>query len=76
MNNKSILANKIKVFENISQNVVRFPKINIFSKLIKKSIEIVTIPKPEDSNINQANVGIILDEKLIFKILSENYSDV
>ena len=76
MNNKNILANKIRVFENISQNVVRFPKINIFSKLIKKSIEIVTIPKPEDSNINQANVGIILDEKLIFKILSENYSDV
>ena len=76
MNNKSILANKIKVFENISQNVVRFPKINIFSKLIKKSIEIVTIPKLKDPNINQANVGIILDEKLIFKILSENYSDV
>ena len=76
MNNKNLLENKIETFKHISQNVVTFPKNNIFSQLIKKSIEIVTVPKPEDSNSNQANVGIVLDEILIFKILSEHYTEV
>ena len=76
MNNKKLLEGKIEIYKHISQNVVTFPKNNIFSKLIKRSIEIVTVPKPEDLNTNQANVGIILDEKLIFKILSEHYTEV
>ena len=76
MNNKNILENKSEIFERISQNVVTFPKNNIFSNLIDKSIEIVVVPKLRDSNINQDNVGIILDEKLIFKILTENYKKV
>ena len=76
MNNKNLLEKKIETFKHISQNVVTFPKNNIFSQLIKKSIEIVTVPKPEDSNSNQANVGIVLDEILIFKILSEHYTEV
>ena len=76
MNNKNLLENKIEVFEHISQNVVSFPKSNIFSNLFNKSIEIVTVPKPKDIGTNQPNVGIVLDEILIFKILSEHYKEV
>ena len=76
MDNKNLLENKIESFDHISQNVVKFPKNNIFSTLINKSIEIVTVPKALDLSTNQANVGIVLDEILIFKILSKHYKDV
>ena len=76
MNNKNLLENKIKTFEHISQNVVNFTKKNIFTDLINKSIEIVTVPKPKKIKTNQENVGIILDEILIFKILSKYYKNV
>ena len=76
MNNKNLLEDKMKYVERISQNIVTLPKNNIFSNLINKSIEIVTVPKPKDKNINQVNVGIVLDEKLIFKILSKHYKEV
>jgi D-alanine-D-alanine ligase len=74
--NKNILEKKIDSFDLISQNVVTFPKNNIFHNKIEKSIEIVTVPKLEDHSINQANVGIIIDELLIYKILSEHYKKV
>ena len=76
MNNKNLLVEKIKTFKNIPQNAVSFPKNDIFSELIKKSIEIVTVPNPDNPNINQANVGIVLDEILIIKILSKHYTEV
>ena len=76
MDNKNLLNNKIESFNHISQNVVEFPKKNIFNNLINKSIEIVTVPKPGNASINQANVGIIIDESLIFKILSTHYKKV
>ena len=76
MNNKNLLETKIQQFEHISKNVVTFPKKNIFFNLINKSIEILIVPKPHDTNINQSNVGIILDELLIFKILSKHYQKV
>ena len=76
MENKNLLEDKIESFDHISQNVVKFPKNNIFSTLINKSIEIVTVPKALDLSTNQANVGIVLDETLIFKILSKHYKDV
>jgi len=76
MNNKNLLDNKTEFFDRISQNVVTFPKNIFFSNLINKSIEIVIVPKHKDKNINQKNVGIILDEKLILKILSKHYKDV
>jgi len=76
MNNKNQLQNKIKHCEHISQNVVLFPKKNILSNLINKKIEIVIVPKPKNASLNQLNVGIILDEVLIYKILSENYKEV
>ena len=76
MNNKNLLENKIEKFEGISQNIVNFPNSNIFTKLLSKSIEIVTVPKLKNSNINQANVGIVLNEMIIFKILSKHYKKV
>ena len=76
MNNKNLLENKIEKFESISQNVVNFPNNNIFTKLLSKSIEIVTVPKLKNPNINQANVGIVLNEMIIFKILSKHYKKV
>ena len=76
MNNKSLLEDKIVPFEDVFQNVVPFPKNNIFSNLINKSIEIVIVPKPKNPSTNQKNVGIILDEILIFKILSKHYKEV
>ena len=76
MSNKNLLENKIESFDHISQNVVEFPKKNIFTNLINKSIEIVIVPKHNEASDNQENVGIILDELLIFKILSEHYKEV
>jgi len=51
-------------------------KKNIFPNKINKTIEIVIVPKLADITANQKNVGIILDEKLILKILSKRYSNV
>ena len=48
-------------------------KKNIFPNKIDKTIEIVIVPKLADITANQKNVGIVLDEKLILKILSERY---
>jgi len=76
MNSKNFLENKTEPFDHISQNIVTFPKNNIFSNLISKSIEIVIVPKPKHVSINQTNVGIILDEVLIFRILSGYYKKV
>ena len=76
MNNKNLLEKKADSFKHIPQNVANFSKNNIYSNLIDKSIEIVIIPKPKDISINQMNVGIILDEILIFKILSKHYKKV
>jgi D-alanine-D-alanine ligase len=43
---------------------------------MNKSIEIVIVPKLADITANQLNVGIVLDEKLILKILSKRYKNV
>ena len=76
MTYKNLLENRIETFDHISQNVLPFIKKKNFLSLINKSIEIVIVPKPENININQANVGILLDEILIFKILSKHYKKV
>ena len=73
MINKNQLENNTELFENISPNIAIFPENKTFTNLINKSIEIVTVPKPENTNINQVNVGIVLEEKLeklinIFKV--------
>ena len=76
MNNKNLSINKTDIFEHISQNIVSFPKNKIPYNLINKSIEIVIVPKSKDLKSNQANVGIVLDELLICKILSKHYQKV
>ena len=76
MKNKNLIESKIVNLGHISQNIVPFSKKYAFPNLINKSIEIIIVPKEDDINVNQKNVGIILDEKLIFDILSQHYKDV
>ena len=51
-------------------------KKNIFQIKINKSIEIVIVHNPGEKNFHQDNVGIILEENKILKILSKRYTDV
>jgi D-alanine-D-alanine ligase len=56
--------------------VLPFKKNNIFQIKINKSIEIVIVPNLGAKNDHQDNVGIILEENKILKILSKRYADV
>ena len=56
--------------------IIPFKKNNIFPIKINKSIEIVVVPNFGDVNAHQDNVGIILEEKKILKILSKRYKSV
>lgn len=69
---KNITKQKIALIGN----VLPFKKNNIFPIKINKSIEIVIIPHLGEVNSYRANVGIILDEKEILRILSKRYKDV
>jgi len=55
--------------------VLPFAK-NIFQIKINKSIEIVIVHNPGEKNFHQDNVGIILEENKILKILSKRYTHV
>jgi D-alanine-D-alanine ligase len=57
-------------------NILPLKTNNIFSIKIKKTIEIVIVPNLGELNSHQDNVGIILEEKKILKILSKRYKDV
>ena len=57
-------------------NVIVPFKNNIFKVKINKSIEIVIVHNPGEKNFHQDNVGIILEENKILKILSQRYSEV
>ena len=76
MNNKTLIEKEIAKIKHISTNILTFPKKYIRSNLINKSVEILMVPKPKDLDINQKNVGIVLDAKTIFDILSQNYTNV
>ena len=76
MNNKTLIKDEIVNIERIAPNILSFSKKHIFNNLINKSIEIIIVPKSEDLTANQKNVGIIIDENLIFKILSQHYKNV
>ena len=76
MNNKIPIENKIANIEFIRPNILPFPKKHPFVNLINKSIEIITVPKSKDLSVNQKNVGIVIDENLIFNILSKHYKNV
>ncbi|MBT3693713.1 MAG: D-alanine--D-alanine ligase [Candidatus Pelagibacter sp.] len=68
---KDITEGKIK------KNGVVLPfRKNIFQIKINKSIEIVIVHNPGERNFHQDNVGIILEENKILKILSKRYIDV
>jgi len=56
--------------------ILPFKKNGFFPIKINKSIEIVIVPNLSDVDIHQDNVGIILEEKKIFKILSKRYKNV
>jgi len=56
--------------------ILPFGKKNIFQIKINKSIEIVTVQNPGKKNSHQDNVGIILEENKILKILSKRYVHV
>ena len=76
MSNKIPIENEIVNIKHIAPNILSFSKKHIFNNLINKSIEIIIVPKSEDLTANQKNVGIIIDENLIFKILSQHYKNV
>ena len=69
---KEILDTKIKE----KNAVLSFAKKNIFQIKINKSIEIVIVHNPGEKNFHQDNVGIILEENKILKILSKRYTSV
>ena len=68
---KDITEGKIK-----KTGVVLPFRKNIFQIKINKSIEIVIVHNPGEKNFHQDNVGIILEENKILKILSKRYTDV
>ena len=69
---KEIIDQKIKE----KDVVFYFEKKNIFQIKINKSIEILVVHNPGEKNFHQDNVGIILEENKILKILSKRYVDV
>ena len=61
---------------SITTKVLPFKKKNVVPIKINKSIEIVTVPNLGAVNSHQDNVGIILEEKKVLKILSKRYKSV
>jgi len=66
---------RLTVQEN-AHNILLSKKKYFYPNKIDKTIEIVIVPKLADITANQQNVGIVLDEKLILKILSKRYRNV
>ena len=72
-----MIINNITEHKNKKNGVILpFGKKNIFKIKINKSIEIVTVHNPGDKNFHQDNVGIIIEESKILKILSKRYAHV
>ena len=66
-----------KIDKQISLVLSLLPtKKKIFPIKINKSIEIVMVPNVGDVKAHQANIGIILEEEKILKILSKRYKNV
>lgn len=65
------------LYAEIDQNYRHQMAINTFtSTKINKSIEIVTIEKRTDVTMNRKNVGIELEERVVYDILSRGYEHV
>ena len=71
-----IIKNTISKKIPIAPSIVHLKKNNIIPIKIKKKIEIVVVPNFGEVNSHQDNVGIILEEKEILKILSKRYKNV
>jgi len=57
-------------------NILPLKKDNIIPIKINKTIEIVVVPNLGEVNSHQDNVGIILEEKNVLRILSKRYKNV
>ena len=71
-----MITKDIAEYKGRKTNVIVPFKNNIFKIKINKSIEIVIVHNPGEKNFHQDNVGIILEENKILKILSQRYSEV
>ena len=71
-----MITKDITKYKGRKTNVIVPFKNNIFKIKINKSIEIVIVHNPGEKNFQQDNVGIILEENKILKILSQRYSEV
>ena len=69
---KDIAKQEIPVISNI----LPLKKNNIIPIKINKTIEIVVVPNLGEVNSHQDNVGIILEEKNVLRILSKRYKNV
>ena len=71
-----IIEDTISKKISIVPDIIDLKKNNIIPVKINKKIEIVIVPNFGEINSHQDNVGIILEEKEILKILSKRYKDV
>ena len=71
-----ITKNTIKKEILAISKILPLKKNNILPVKITKAIEIVIVPNFGELNSHQDNVGIILEEKKILKILSKRYRNV
>ena len=71
-----IIEDRVSKKISLAPNIIDLKKNNIIPIKIKKKIEIVVVPNFGEINSHQDNVGIILEEKEILKILSKRYKDV
>jgi len=60
----------------VIRNIIPLKDDNIIPIKINKTIEILVVPNLGEINSHQDNVGIILEEKNILKILSKRYKNV
>ena len=61
---------------SLVSNIIDLKKNNIIPIKINKKIEIVVVPNFGEIDSHQDNVGIIIEEKEILKILSKRFKDV
>ena len=71
-----IIKNIIDKKNFIKKIIFPIKKNNIFTIKVDKSIEIVVVPNKGKKNAHQDNVGIIIEENKILKILSKRYKKV
>ena len=71
-----MIIKDIKIKKTSKKNILLFKRKNIYSIKVDKTIEILIVPNTKGKNAHQDNVGIILEEDKILKILSKRYKKV